>query len=254
MLRGFPLLKGLELNGTRIGNVNSRLTGNISSLQVLKETIEKVRIFGRHRVEGDLMDLADFPRLKKLNLFCTNVTGDIRNIRRHDFPALEQLFLPMTVCGGVAYEFQSILDVPSFMQAVHLLLQRTPTLFGKNLLPRAFCWCLSERSPHWYNYDETNGCPRPPFDLQFIQVGKRLGWSWFSSSSSSGDPWNAGEEGLLFSCEINWLDPEPSRESGDYEAYMEELQSIQRRSDFYRGFLVPPNMLEYRRLCEGGLR
>ena len=40
------------------------------------------------------------------------------------------------------------------------------------------------------------------------------------------------------SCEINWLDPEPSRESDDYEAYMEELQRIPRRSDFYRGYLI----------------
>jgi len=245
MLRGFPSLKGLELNGTRIGNGNSRLTGNVNSLQVLKETIEKVRIVGCHRVEGNVMDLADFPRLKQLNLLGTTVAGDIRDISRHDFPALEQLCLPWTVRGGMDYEFQRISDVPSFMQAVHLLMQRTPTLFSYcGQISVAFYWNLSASSPDWY--DREIGRSRPPFDLQFIQAGKRLGWSW-----CSGDPWNAEEERL--SCEINWLDPEPSRESDDYEAYIEDLQRVEQRIDFYRGYYEPPNEQQYRRLCEGGL-
>ena len=32
-------------------------------------------------------------------------------------------------------------------------------------------------------------------------------------------------------CEVNWLDPEPERESDDYAKYIEELQVIQRGSE-----------------------
>jgi hypothetical protein len=54
------------------------------------------------------------------------------------------------------------------------------------------------------------------------------------------------------SCEINWLDPEPSSESSDYEIYIEELQhiDIERHINFYRGYHQPPTEEEYRRLCE----
>ena len=48
--------------------------------------------------------------------------------------------------------------------------------------------------------------PLPPFELQFIQAGSRVDWSWYTF-----------EDGL--SCEVNWLDPEPSCESCDYETY-----------------------------------
>ena len=71
MLAGFPLLKELYCWQNR------SLTGNISSLRVLKDTLEKVKIFSCENVEGKFMDLADFPRLKKLDLYKTAVTGDI---------------------------------------------------------------------------------------------------------------------------------------------------------------------------------
>ena len=136
-------------------------------------------------------------------------------------------------------EFQHVSEVPSTMQAIHLLLQRNPTLFDQYLLPVAFRWSLSEDSPDWYDYDETSGCPRPPFFLQIIRAGSRLGWSWYSDD--------------YHSCEINWLDPEPSSESSGYEDYTEELQLIEGKldTDFYRGCHEPPTEMEYRRLCEG---
>ena len=40
-------------------------------------------------------------------------------------------------------------------------------------------------------------------------------------------------------CEVNWLDPEPDRDSSDYEEYIEELQQIQQVNQ-YRGFHQPP--------------
>eukprot|EP00985_Skeletonema_marinoi_P020639 scaffold12330_cov83-Skeletonema_marinoi.AAC.18 len=87
MLSGLPSLKEFD-------SIFIPVTGDIRNLRVLKETIETVRIVGCHRVEGNFMDLADFPRLKQLKLLGGTVSGDIRDISRHDFPALEQLSLP----------------------------------------------------------------------------------------------------------------------------------------------------------------
>eukprot|EP00984_Skeletonema_dohrnii_P032396 scaffold26504_cov228-Skeletonema_dohrnii-CCMP3373.AAC.3 len=227
---GCPSLKELKLID------NDQLVGNLRSLRVLKDTLEKLEI-SCQQIEGNFMDLADFPRLKQLNLRHTSVTGDVRDIGGNDFPSSESLILPRSVCGGIRYEFQSISEVPSFMQAIYLLLQRTPTLFGKELPRRAFYWCLSEDSPDWYEYDNTSGCPLPPFYLQIIRAGSRRGWSWYTFYD---DHW----------CEINWLDPEPSSESSGYEAYIEALQFIERCADFYRGYSQPPTLAEYNRLCE----
>ena len=183
------------------------------------------------------MDLADFPRLTVLNLVHTSVTGDVRDICEYDFPVLESLALPVTVHGGMCYQFQNISDVPSFMHTIHILLQRIPTPFREIWLLRAFVWLLSRQSPDWYA--DGIGHP-PPFNLQLIRAGSRLGWRWCT--------WDGGHL-----CEINWLDPEPSSECDDYEAYIEALQRIEGElnTDFYRGYHEPPTEMEYRRLCEG---
>jgi len=54
MLEGLPLLKELDCS------CNSHLTGYLSSLSLLKDTLEKVILLGCQRVEGNFMDLADF--------------------------------------------------------------------------------------------------------------------------------------------------------------------------------------------------
>ena len=72
-------------------------------------------------------------------------------------------------------------------------------------------------------------------------MGSRRGWSWCS--------YDYKDE--CHSCEINWLDPEPSSESDDYEAYMKKLQRLEQRIDFFRGYYEPPTVQQYRRLCEG---
>jgi hypothetical protein len=123
------------------------------------------------------MDLADFRRLKVLNLRGNTVRGDICDIREHDFPALESLRLQGSVLGGIRYEFQNISEVPGFMHAVHLLLQRSPAMFESALLSRAFHLKLSDDSPDWYD-GFVPGYPPPPFHMQFVQAGSRLGWSW----------------------------------------------------------------------------
>ena len=85
---GLPVLKELYCWQNR------SLTGSINSLSVLKDTLEKVHIIHCSRVEGNFMDLADFPRLKELNLLWSAVTGDIQDISGNDFLTLEMLTLP----------------------------------------------------------------------------------------------------------------------------------------------------------------
>jgi hypothetical protein len=224
------------------------VSGNLSSLRILRDTLEKVDFFDCRNVEGNFMDLADFPRLKKLDLRETNVTGDIRDIRGHDFPALEDLWLPEGVYGGIGHEFQRISDAPDIMQAIHHLLRRSPTMFDECSLSEAFYWCLSREAPDWYAWSWESENPPPPFQMQFVQAGSRLGWSWCTLRD---DPRSDEDEEELLSCEINWLDPEPSRESSDYETYVQELQRIEQYIAFYIGYLQPPTESEYRRLCEG---
>ena len=54
MLAGLPLLKDLFCYDDPL------LTGNISSLRVLKDTLEKVDIQSCHNVGGNFMDLVDW--------------------------------------------------------------------------------------------------------------------------------------------------------------------------------------------------
>jgi hypothetical protein len=220
MLAGFPLLKELGCWSCAC------LTGNTSSLRVLKGTLEKAEILDCYGVYGNLMDLADFPHLKKLDLRNTSVTGDVRDIKENDFSALEPfLHLPTGVCGGAGYEFQRISDVPAAMHAMSVLQKRTGLLY---------LWVtfrLSEDSPDWYPRVEMK--PPPPFYVRFIQAPERLGWRWVALD-------HRGE--LLSSCDVNWLDPLPDGDSGKYQK--ENILPL------YRGYHQPPTEAEYTRLCE----
>lgn len=222
------MLKKLDCLG------NCRMTGNISSLRVLKDTLETLRITSCANVEGDLMDLADFPLLKELNLYNTAVTGDVRDIGENDFTNLRHLRFPFGVVGGREYEFQRIADAPSVANAYYRLSKRAKPLREDNY--GYYSWTLSEHSPDYYAARE-EGLLHPPHCIAFVEVGQRLGWRWKTSYSQ------------LHSCEINWLDPEPDREGDGYKAYTRELQSIQRGIRVYRGYHQPPTEEEYRRLC-----
>jgi hypothetical protein len=200
---------------------------------VLKDTLEKVTIFGCSNVEGNFMDLADFPHLKTLNLFRTAVIGDIRDIGASDFSALERLGLrlPKNVYGGDGYELHRISDASDLIRAVYLLDKQRPEL------EYSYYWDgqLSYDSPDWYeSVDEDEG-DSPPFKILFVKAGPRIGYRW---EGYGGDN----------PCEVNWLDPKPVVESGDYAKYIEELQQINAQVYFYRGFHEPPTEEEYNRL------
>ena len=68
MLAGLPSLKVLHCVNETNSCGKARLTGNIKSLRVLKNTLEEVKIHDCDNIEGDPTDLDDFPHLKVLDL------------------------------------------------------------------------------------------------------------------------------------------------------------------------------------------
>jgi hypothetical protein len=228
MLAGLPLLKELECYNID----NECVTGNISSLRVLKDTLEKVMIHGCENIEGNFMDLADFPHLKELNLVGTAVTGDIRDVGENDFSSLEQLTLPKSILGNT--EFQRISDGPDLVRAVYLLKKKIPALDIKYWYGR-----LSRDSPDWYGSMSRNQPPLP-FTIRLVEVGSRFGYRWAYHDFDSHIP-----------CAVNWLDPEPDRESSDYEEYIAKLEEMNTYEvQLYRGFHQPPTEEEYQRLID----
>jgi len=225
MLTGFPLLKELEFC------YNACSTSNIISLRVIKDTLEKVKINECSRVEGNFMDLADFPHLKELDLELTAVTGDIRDIGENDFTSLESLALPKGVYGAKGSTLHSIAEATDLVRTIYLLKKKIPALDIKNWDGK-----LSGDSPDWYEPVDDYFAPSSSFLIRFVQAGSRLGYRWTTHLYFSGP------------CEVNWLDPEPDRESSDYAKYMEEFQKINSGVNFYRGFHQPPTQEEYNRL------
>ena len=64
---------------------------------------------------------------------------------------------------------------------------------------------------------------RFPFYIRLVQAGSRSGYRWETANDTP--------------CEVNWLDPEPDRESSSgYAKYNEELQEINIKYATYRGF------------------
>mmetsp|Transcript_14044 Transcript_14044/g.28657 ORF Transcript_14044/g.28657 Transcript_14044/m.28657 type:complete len:416 (-) Transcript_14044:207-1454(-) len=219
MLSGVPMLEVFSCSD-KLGDC---LTGNINSLRVLKGTIEKVYISNCRRVQGNFMDLADFPRLKELHLDETAVTGDVREIGEQDFLALETLVLPDGVYGGKGYEFQNISDAADVAKAVYSIKKQRPSLLLEDWYGR-----LSSHSPDWYD----DWFERAPLHICLVEAGSRLGYRWESENGHS--------------CEVIWLDPEPERES-DYNEYIEQLDHIEKRV-YFRGFFEPPTEEEYNML------
>jgi hypothetical protein len=207
------------------------MKGNLKSSTALKETLEKVTIRFCPNVEGKLMDLADFPSLVVLDLYHTSISGDIRMIGERDCLKLKQLALPDSVYGGKEYEFHRVSDVPDVMHSIHRLRKR---FFG---FAEMWYWSLSDQSPDFYGCYPHPRAPDHSFFVASVQAGSRWGWRWEDDSCDQ------------CPCEVNWLDPEPDRESSsDYEVYVQKLHAMQEKIDLFRGFHQPPTEEEYNRL------
>ncbi len=228
MLAGLPLLK--ELNFYESG----RLTGNINNLRLLKDTLEKVIITSCTRVEGNFMDLADFPHLKVLLLGSNmkSITGDIRDMGEASFPKLENLLLPSSVYGGDHSEIMRISDAKDLIATIYSIKKqrhRHPSLFDN------FKWRLSKDSPDGFGelweYQNYSFC--------FVRAGSRIGWRWEKLFDYTAD----------YAFEVNWLDPLPASGMHSYIEGLQEIESYMNRFPFFRGYYEPPSEAVYKRLC-----
>jgi hypothetical protein len=118
------------------------------------------------------------------------------------------------------------------MRAIYIFNKERPTLFSI----KDWFGQLSEDSPDWYDFPE-EAEETPPFFIRFVEAGSRVGYQWETNEMSN-------------PCEVNWLDPEPDRETSEYARYIEELQEINRQLHMYREFNQPPTEEEYHRLYE----
>ena len=220
MLKGLPKLQTLHCIK------NSKLTGNLKSIRVLRNSLVNLCLSNCQEVKGILADLKDFPKLEKLNLEDTKVTGDIRNIGPQDFISMEEMDLGHNVYGGKS--FFSIREAPEIMLGWYRLKKRRPkVLDGRQI-------SLSQNSSEWYELHNFVHKRKMPTDVEFVKAGCRLGWRW-----TNGYPGG--------SCEIHWLDPEPHPSEDGYGEYIRAVAKIQNNIDFFHGFLVPPTEEEYRR-------
>jgi len=231
MLAGLPSLKVFDCG------LQKYLTGNLSSLRVLKNTLEYVCIESSGPIKGNFMDLADFPHLEVLDLRDTAVTGDIRDIGEEDFPSLKLLALPKGVNGGSEREFQRISDAQDVVRIPYLFQKQRPEIVLKDWYAKL----SSNDVPDIYEINESLYDiaidQYAPIFISLVRAGNRLGYQWTTSSEDS-------------SCEVNWLDPEPDRESSDYRTYMEELQKIEGQVTTFKGFHQPPTQEEFERIAE----
>jgi hypothetical protein len=229
VLAGLPLLKELDLS------IIKHLTGNVNCLRILKDTLETVEITHCDKVEGNFMDLADFPHLLDLDLDGTAVKGDIRDIGENDFPSLTYINLPMTVYGGVGYEFPCISDGLDLIRTLHQFKKQRPAI------SLSVYWYvrLSYDSPDWYWHPDAgwDRVDTPPFFITFVKAGSRVGYRWETERSHvdnyAPDP-----------CEVNWLEPEPDKESSEYRNYIHDLKYIA-EPELYKGLYQPPTQEDY---------
>jgi hypothetical protein len=160
--------------------LNKGLSGDISCLQSLSQTLVQLDLFGCSRVVGYLHSLALFPRLESLELYGTRVTGDVRKIGLTDFPCLKDIRLGGHVYGGRSVK--CIVEAPEIMEAWCRFEARNPGIFQSN---QSLGFGLDT---HPYSCLET---------VQAIQrAGRRYGWRWTDSF----------QEGH---CDIHWINVEP---------------------------------------------
>jgi hypothetical protein len=137
--------------------------------------------------------------------------------------------------------------VSDFISRIYPLVKQNEKLF------RDFYWQLSKESPDWYDIyhtddDDVDVIP-PPLEFELVIItGSRVGWRWKSTDCYS-DNGHSVEE-MTIPCEINWLEPEPDRESSGYKDYTRKLDALENEIGFYRGYNKPPTEEEYHRLCE----
>lgn len=218
-LQGLPNLTHAMFSG------GVDVTGSLSSLGHLQDKLQCLELIGCSEVEGSLMDLSSFQKLRRLTLtYSSEIVGDIREIRTFHFPSLESLRIRGTsIFGG---SVPRIAEGRSIAMAWKTLLQERGNSFPCCAVSDGIN--LSPSSGENYFYGPHFVCHK----MDLVRFGDAFGFQWVESSN---DPVPAG----LHSCDIVWIDP-PS------PGYLPSFFAAQSNS-MYRGLAAPPGDEESRR-------
>ena len=239
MVSGLPSLKHL------VCPKNYKLTGNTNSLRMLRNTLQRLELSGCTNVEGDLMDLADFPLLEEIIMSGTKINADTSQISPKDFLSISRIILAGDRFDGKKWERK----LNSIEEAAGFYLARYPILKAhgqKNTTMGIRVTALSKDSPDYYESTYDRSPYAPPLKAQFVEAGPRIGWRWLNYHPES-LPGNFKE----IACEINWLDPEPTPADDGYKSYLAAIQELRKDVDFFRGYLSPPTKEEHEKMCQG---
>ena len=238
MILPFNLTRIARLTKLRELRLDSIIcNGDLSSLAGL-EKLEYLRLNSVLN-SGNLMSLANLPSLSLLNLQnCRSFEGDIRDIEPHHFPSLKILKIFDTrIYGRPGTKLMSVDDASIFFTAWSRVLShpRPMSTLEGGKLPWAV---LDKSSAEYYEAGRWTVFARhPPFTATMIRVGQRLGYRWRNQSGQA--------------CDICWLDPEPSSDDADYDAYWASLYQLERkhRHSIYRGHSRPPTREEWQQIA-----
>lgn len=153
--------------------------------------------------------------------------SDIREIGPNDFISIEQLHLCDGIYGGE--EMRAIEDAPALMLARYQMKRRNHRLFENKR------WRLSSESHQYYDY-EGHHSREPPFWVEFVRAGPRLGWRWTNAVYGG-------------ACVTQWFDPEPESTDESYEEYISDLKHVENDTSFYSGCQRPPTQQEHAQIC-----
>jgi len=225
-----------------------RVGGNLSSLKHLAGTLEHLDLSRCESVVGNLLDVADFSRLRTLNVVRTKVMGDIRHIGPEHFRVLETFRIEGTaVFGGAIHEFDDANTIAAAWQK--LVLQRVQ--YGQPILLErllAMHESFSVEIPFSSrSFDKTafegNGHYRTsrsvPLHLELIFVAsQRFCFRWTNRFGGT--------------CDVVWIGTEEPdlSQATDIEAreYGHALRYIkwENANSIFRGYLKPPTPAEYK--------
>mmetsp|Transcript_26849 Transcript_26849/g.57092 ORF Transcript_26849/g.57092 Transcript_26849/m.57092 type:complete len:422 (-) Transcript_26849:63-1328(-) len=230
-LRHLPLLVDLRCVN------NSRLMGELNDIAVdhpNSSCFTTIDVSGCPSVSGDFLDLRHLLRLGWMGLSRTRVEGDLRRVRPSDFPALQMTGLNELIYG--ASEIDYVRDAGAVMRARHQWIRRS----REDCPIYPFRVGLSRESPEYHERVEQRlyrSERDPPFDIESVQVGNRLGWRWSNCLGGF--------------CKVHWLGPAPDHGSAEYESYWKELAGLHREeeSSMFSDFFNPPTPSEYEQLC-----
>jgi len=112
-----------------------------------------------------------------------------------------------------------IADVPPIIQGLYHLKKRMLKPYDNFAALK-----LSKESPDRYLRQIC-----PPFWVEFVVAGPRVGWRWTNLLPGG-------------ACETNWFDPEPHPSDVNYDRYAEALEKVQGNVQLFRGFRSPPTL------------